>query len=1588
MTEIRGADYNISRQLMMKVIDVAKDGDISKDEIGELNKLAAADSSGLTDDEKKLIASLDINAGNPEIVKSNIAALQKLASEHSGDANVMSFAGLDLKTKESKWFGISSDLVSHGIQINDSNIPVINNSTTNTTMQDRNKLDQQNLVKMLAPLEQEINASPPSAELRDRVTRMLAENAKPPIQPEAVDAGAVDAKIADLKGKIEAYKSNPSENFRPMYDAYCELAVSYANHPPADSSPLGKGYFAALNGTMYTVLDTNLMALEEKKNLQNGVYQTPGSIDGINTKQTELSNAARQELKKSVDNADRLANALVKLQKDNPGEYEKVMGGFGVSDLDALRGKIETLKQSLAENKPITQAQLTQANDLCGSLVRVAYQSKLQDALQSDPQVLGAKRKELEASIAQAQADAASPDEATRTAGAAKEQELQAQLTALNSQTPVSEDVAAAARALDVAYTQAGESGTISKASEAVKALAQSTSSSIAELDQVKRQIGDLLKDPNLTTESRDVLFGQLKSIKTAQDAIASGQPVSFSDPDQAKSFNDVLGMVSALRTQKNGESGTPAAASNTFGPFLPDFKTDPFDLGGFGYGVGNFSLFNPASSFGSSVGSGIGNSFNASNGFNLDYSLTRTNPAQTTFFRQPMTGVMPPLALGTGGSTVAAPQGPPKTLEQLLRESISSTQSNSSAPASAEGPARPQGSAQVPSTVAPENIETYQSLLEMRALNVKDTKTTALLDVAMDQLKKNNFAANDPSLGSIRQLVSSYKQVKQEKGLEAGALSVKNVVNELIPGDYPSSADLRNTLADASFAGNFQNSVTACVKTEKFQKDLSDVVNASKNQTRDAQALVDQTAVPNSSISAIQSKLASGNPPWDTSKPISANFTKMSDADFNSTVTPELAKLNAEVQQTQAEFEDLQAKSISSRSAMTPEDTKRLQELTDKRTEQRQLSAAVELRGKTREAGQVIHNATTGLRAQISTLEKKNPLSPAEASVLKAMQAQLKVFETAEAELASTGRLSDSIIDQTSIATGLQRANFIMLKHLQANPNSPEFTGPNGAFTQYTNKLASGHFSMNDINALVLDTRSNPRLKHPQPGPKGTPSADLNPGEDINSVTTDMRTKLQGYSAAIDVTTSSANDPAGPFKRAFAERLRNPDSMAYKLAKRGVLPPQLQSVANEVLRLNPSGGSPAGGAPVGGAAGTAGNAATGNAVSAQTTGGAQDPDNDHDANAEIDRLIATVPSSAFTNVTSGGPTGGDAVGTVPGKASPAKSNADFLAMDVGGPAFANTPLSNVVKTMATENQTILALPPDQRAEALKTAISAAETMVEASNSMMQGMERITQELKTFNAAQTADAGKMLDTALAGYALDHGMTPQELGRIADKDPNLDADTLKAIHEADEMERNSDLAPMPAVSGEELFEKWLTETLGIIRNWDEATRKLIMAQIAKQMMDQVINTFYKDKSDESANYHNKKIGEIDAGSKSRIQANDAMANLGKASGGQSIASLSGSTKGSARGEAFNLEALRKDGVQGMRQQLAKQIQDARNGTPPLNITPTQERRLLAKFDAIIKAAGTEGIEDDRATVAAMRGNLAGMIPGLRPTSSNN
>lgn len=207
------------------------------------------------------------------------------------------------------------------------------------------------------------------------------------------------------------------------------------------------------------------------------------------------------------------------------------------------------------------------------------------------------------------------------------------------------------------------------------------------------------------------------------------------------------------------------------------------------------------------------------------------------------------------------------------------------------------------------------------------------------------------------------------------------------------------------------------------------------------------------------------------------------------------------------------------------------------------------------------------------------------------------------------------------------------------------------------------------------------------------------------------------------------------------------------------------------------------------------------------------------------------------------------------------------------------------------------------------------------------------------------------------------------------DPDLSPEANAAIKKADDLAYQLTLAPVPTTGGDELMNKLISQFLESIRDLDMKTRQIVLARLAKQMMDNLITTFYKDKRMANDKHHNEALERMSKSAHQQIEASNRSHMAATANGSQSVASISGDVKSATIGEALNLASIRKD--------FNQQLEGLSQGTPP-KITALQRQQLASKFEGIIAAGGTgptasskDGLEDDRLAALSLAGTMRSM-----------
>lgn len=402
MTEI-GANFSASTRLLQDMHTRAKDGKIDETDVAALTKTATEDASGLTEDEKQMIASLHEGGASAEVVAKNIAALQALKTKevtppapaqetspeaaetteitnvtaHEADANQVDFSGLTLTTEKKNFlskasFGLFGGKTeySHQVSIADGNIPTIANPAGIQTDEARQQVERGNLIGMMAPLENELNqALTPSADndVRKRYAEILSKEKGETV---SADSPEVTARIQQLKTKMETFKNTPSSNWTNSTDL-TQLMESYNQRPAPQGSALNAGYMASLLGSFYNAADARDSAATVKENLTTGNIQTPATLNELNQKLSSSDQAAREQLSQSVEKTTQFLDKLKELKSSNPSAYQALLNGADESAIELLHTQVAEMKKHLDSNQPISQAQISQGNMMWATMHRM-----------------------------------------------------------------------------------------------------------------------------------------------------------------------------------------------------------------------------------------------------------------------------------------------------------------------------------------------------------------------------------------------------------------------------------------------------------------------------------------------------------------------------------------------------------------------------------------------------------------------------------------------------------------------------------------------------------------------------------------------------------------------------------------------------------------------------------------------------------------------------------------------------------------------------------------------------------------------------------------------------------------------------------------------------------------------------------------------------------------------------------------------------------------------------------------------------------------------------------------------------------------
>lgn len=1055
MTEIKsGSEFTASRALLEKMrefatnqkdangqVDLSKN-QITKDEIEQLKALASADAAGLTEDERKLIDGLDSTSQNDTAtVEHNISELNKDLKA----ANQVDFASMKLRSQSTSFFGLFRSTYENTVKLSDSHIPSVENPNTNVSMQERSALEQENLKQMMQPFENALNAQPPSQEIMERMALMvdppldlksspnmseeqsklmreMAEKRIEQLQTDPELRKATLAKVAEMKAKIAAYKQNPSEAFRPMYESYCQLATGYAVLPPTENSLFSKGYIAALNGANYNVLETNKQALNHKEAIQNGEFITPNSIEQINQTQAKNSQTSRDKIMPMLTDATDLIAKLDDLKQSDPTAYNEMMQGFGTEDLDVLKVRLQEFKQYMEAQppRPITQAQMSQLSYIEGSLVRLRYQTKL-ESLNAPSQRQAAREQTLkDQASAQAILDDPTSSPEAKAEAEGNLQMCKALLTELDkssSQSPQSPALQSLSAAYQKLYGEADKQSFLA-ARDSVRETVSTQSQMLAELEHVEQSINQLMTRSDLNLDNRKSLEAKLAAIQEAKAALMQGQPIDIKDPGKKEAFAQVLGMLNQVRESNQ---------------IVPDLTL------GEDYG----SLFS------GSTGEDLAFGYDPLCYFDLDYDFSS------------------PFSLdGFWGNSN-------QKVQDLLLDDLKTRQANLKDTETISSV-----SDELPLNVSKENEELYKSLLTIRNSPGVDDKTKACLNVALEQLSDPSLTADSKEIQSIKQLAGEYEQLKQQYGSNAANLAFMNAIKNLFPGNKtPNSLEIKQLLAQNNFVPNLQAGINSFINDDAFinqAKDLRDYSADELEYMNLTELLNNQIPGLPSPLSSIITQLKTDGVAWDEKKSIADNIQNLppeafdkyfKDSEQLKTKSADFEKRLNRMQELERKAKDLSGKGLSD------EDQNELNSIRHDALLIAQLKAldkfgSVSQTVKKQDQQRIdTLNSTLGnLQSQLGVLESRVP--PVDGRVLGPLKAQIALMEAAQAKLARGEQLSRREIGDIAVATALSDANTRILKYVQLNPNNPQIESLYKAYQDLLNRPHG--YSGQDITALM----------------------------------------------------------------------------------------------------------------------------------------------------------------------------------------------------------------------------------------------------------------------------------------------------------------------------------------------------------------------------------------------------------------------------------------------------------------------------------------------------------------------------------------
>ena len=262
-------------------------------------------------------------------------------------------------------------------------------------------------------------------------------------------------------------------------------------------------------------------------------------------------------------------------------------------------------------------------------------------------------------------------------------------------------------------------------------------------------------------------------------------------------------------------------------------------------------------------------------------------------------------------------------------------------------------------------------------------------------------------------------------------------------------------------------------------------------------------------------------------------------------------------------------------------------------------------------------------------------------------------------------------------------------------------------------------------------------------------------------------------------------------------------------------------------------------------------------------------------------------------------------------------------------------------------------------------------------NVLAQGPEAIDQYLEDMAEANTK-IGESMDAMKAAMEILSTQMAQSNDAIAQSNADAaaivnqaaqartDQNVQALVAKADALGNSLSLTPNTGPSGEDNLQKLVEDFINIIRDADYKTRQLVLAQLANQMMNNAITSFYKNKTDGESEYHEDMMNRLADGFKQQIERGIEMSLANQATNSQAAAAVSGQVGGEVIGSIINDTTIVNDFDQMLDQS---------------GLNQSQQERIMTGITSILEAAGSGPLEDDQTSLMDLYRTLQEHKPSL-------